>query len=182
MRLCYIRVRAAGVPQLPRRFPIRQTRSPLSIFPTALHQTRRARDKPLPLPLPLSQLTSQQTTQSLQLLLRTNQNQPPGQLCCLLSPQPHLTSPSLTQSLHTLSSHQNGHFQEAEGTYTYTHLRGPFLDSTQVTLLSGWIHPCTNTFQIQREHKKAEAAGTRAPIKANGLPVKAPKEMVTVST
>ncbi|CAN8097819.1 unnamed protein product [Discula destructiva] len=33
--------------------------------------------------------------------------------------------------------------------------------------------------KIQREHKKAEAAGTRAPIKANGLPVKAPKEMVT---
>lgn len=34
--------------------------------------------------------------------------------------------------------------------------------------------------QIQREHKKAEAAGTRAPVKANGLPVKPPKEMVTV--
>ncbi|KAI7786872.1 hypothetical protein LA080_002342 [Diaporthe eres] len=32
--------------------------------------------------------------------------------------------------------------------------------------------------KIQREHKKAEAAGTRAPVKANGLPVKAPKEMV----
>lgn len=29
--------------------------------------------------------------------------------------------------------------------------------------------------QIQREHRKAEAAGTRAPVKANGLPVKAPK-------
>lgn len=29
--------------------------------------------------------------------------------------------------------------------------------------------------QIQREHKAAEKAGTRAPVKANGLPVKAPK-------
>jgi hypothetical protein len=29
--------------------------------------------------------------------------------------------------------------------------------------------------QIQREHKKADKAGTRAPVKANGLPVKAPK-------
>lgn len=29
--------------------------------------------------------------------------------------------------------------------------------------------------QVQREHKKAEKAGTRAPVKANGLPVKAPK-------
>lgn len=37
-----------------------------------------------------------------------------------------------------------------------------------------------NQSQIQREHKKAEAAGTRAPVKANGLPVKAPKETVTV--
>jgi hypothetical protein len=32
-----------------------------------------------------------------------------------------------------------------------------------------------NNFQVQRDHKKAEAAGTRAPVKANGLPVKAPK-------
>jgi hypothetical protein len=29
--------------------------------------------------------------------------------------------------------------------------------------------------QIQREHKAADKAGTRAPVKANGLPVKAPK-------
>ena len=29
--------------------------------------------------------------------------------------------------------------------------------------------------QVQREHKAAEKAGTRAPVKANGLPVKAPK-------
>ncbi|TVY34686.1 hypothetical protein LOCC1_G008361 [Lachnellula occidentalis] len=28
---------------------------------------------------------------------------------------------------------------------------------------------------VQRDHKKAEAAGTRAPVKANGLPVKAKK-------
>jgi hypothetical protein len=32
-----------------------------------------------------------------------------------------------------------------------------------------------NFLQIQRDHKKQEAAGTRAPVKANGLPVKAPK-------
>ena len=31
------------------------------------------------------------------------------------------------------------------------------------------------SLQIQREHKKADAAGTRTPVKANGLPVKAPK-------
>ncbi|KAF8854792.1 hypothetical protein BDZ45DRAFT_805508 [Acephala macrosclerotiorum] len=31
------------------------------------------------------------------------------------------------------------------------------------------------SLQVQREHRKAEAAGTRAPVKANGLPVKAPK-------
>lgn len=29
--------------------------------------------------------------------------------------------------------------------------------------------------QVQRDHKKAEAAGTRVPVKANGLPVKPPK-------
>jgi hypothetical protein len=32
-----------------------------------------------------------------------------------------------------------------------------------------------NSKQVQRDHKKAEAAGTRAPVKANGLPVKAAK-------
>ncbi|KAG6359111.1 hypothetical protein INS49_012631 [Diaporthe citri] len=32
--------------------------------------------------------------------------------------------------------------------------------------------------KIQREHKKADLAGTRAPVKANGLPVKPPKETV----
>ncbi|KAL1875367.1 hypothetical protein Daus18300_003106 [Diaporthe australafricana] len=32
--------------------------------------------------------------------------------------------------------------------------------------------------KIQREHRKAEAAGTRAPVKANGLPVKAAKPTV----
>jgi hypothetical protein len=32
-----------------------------------------------------------------------------------------------------------------------------------------------DNIQIQREHKKAEAAGTRAPVKPNGLPVKAKK-------
>jgi hypothetical protein len=35
--------------------------------------------------------------------------------------------------------------------------------------------------QIQREHKKADKAGTRAPVKANGLPVKAPKPTSIVS-
>ncbi|KAK3311984.1 hypothetical protein B0H66DRAFT_571030 [Apodospora peruviana] len=35
--------------------------------------------------------------------------------------------------------------------------------------------PISKKAKIQREHKKAEAAGTRAPVKANGLPVKAPK-------
>lgn len=33
----------------------------------------------------------------------------------------------------------------------------------------------TPRLQVQREHRKADAAGTRAPVKANGLPVKAPK-------
>lgn len=35
--------------------------------------------------------------------------------------------------------------------------------------------PVSKKMKVQREHKKAEAAGTRAPVKANGLPVKAPK-------
>ena len=35
--------------------------------------------------------------------------------------------------------------------------------------------PRTHPPQVQREHKAAEKAGTRAPVKANGLPVKAPK-------
>ncbi|CEJ93664.1 hypothetical protein VHEMI09240 [[Torrubiella] hemipterigena] len=35
--------------------------------------------------------------------------------------------------------------------------------------------PISKKAKIQREHKKAEAAGTRAPVKPNGLPVKAPK-------
>jgi len=39
----------------------------------------------------------------------------------------------------------------------------------------------TNDSQIQRDHKKAEAAGTRAPVKANGLPVKAKKPTSIVS-
>lgn len=36
--------------------------------------------------------------------------------------------------------------------------------------------------KIQREHKKADKAGTRAPVKANGLPVKAPKPTSIVGT
>ncbi|KAJ8113541.1 hypothetical protein OPT61_g4346 [Boeremia exigua] len=35
--------------------------------------------------------------------------------------------------------------------------------------------PISKKARIQREHKAAEKAGTRAPVKANGLPVKAPK-------
>ncbi|KAH7359962.1 hypothetical protein BKA66DRAFT_472023 [Pyrenochaeta sp. MPI-SDFR-AT-0127] len=35
--------------------------------------------------------------------------------------------------------------------------------------------PISKKDRIQREHKKADKAGTRAPVKANGLPVKAPK-------
>jgi hypothetical protein len=35
--------------------------------------------------------------------------------------------------------------------------------------------PISKKAKIQREHKAAEKAGTRAPVKANGLPVKAPK-------
>merc|ERR1712098_379620 len=35
--------------------------------------------------------------------------------------------------------------------------------------------PVSKKMKVQREHRKAEAAGTRAPVKANGLPVKAPK-------
>ncbi|OAK97483.1 hypothetical protein IQ06DRAFT_350234 [Phaeosphaeriaceae sp. SRC1lsM3a] len=35
--------------------------------------------------------------------------------------------------------------------------------------------PISKKDRVQREHKKAEKAGTRAPVKANGLPVKAPK-------
>ncbi|KAH8785310.1 hypothetical protein F5883DRAFT_85057 [Diaporthe sp. PMI_573] len=38
--------------------------------------------------------------------------------------------------------------------------------------------PVSKKMKIQREHKKADAAGTRAPVKANGLPVKAKKETV----
>lgn len=36
--------------------------------------------------------------------------------------------------------------------------------------------------QINREHKKADAAGTRAPVKPNGNPVKAPTPMSKVRT
>ncbi|EMD97711.1 hypothetical protein COCC4DRAFT_144490 [Bipolaris maydis ATCC 48331] len=35
--------------------------------------------------------------------------------------------------------------------------------------------PISKKDRIQREHRKAEKAGTRAPVKANGLPVKPPK-------
>ncbi|KFZ17858.1 hypothetical protein V501_01514 [Pseudogymnoascus sp. VKM F-4519 (FW-2642)] len=35
--------------------------------------------------------------------------------------------------------------------------------------------PISKKARVQREHKKADAAGTRVPVKANGLPVKAPK-------
>ncbi|RDW82604.1 hypothetical protein BP6252_03716 [Coleophoma cylindrospora] len=35
--------------------------------------------------------------------------------------------------------------------------------------------PISKKSRIQREHKAADKAGTRAPVKANGLPVKAPK-------
>jgi hypothetical protein len=38
--------------------------------------------------------------------------------------------------------------------------------------------PISKKDRIAREHKKADAAGTRAPVKANGLPVKAAKEKV----
>lgn len=36
--------------------------------------------------------------------------------------------------------------------------------------------PISKKDRIHREHKKAEAAGTRVPVKPNGNPVKAPKE------
>lgn len=36
--------------------------------------------------------------------------------------------------------------------------------------------PISKKDRIHREHKKAEAAGTRAPIHPNGTPVKKPKE------
>jgi len=36
--------------------------------------------------------------------------------------------------------------------------------------------PISKKDRIAREHKKADAAGTRAPVKANGLPVKPKKE------
>ncbi|RPA85817.1 hypothetical protein BJ508DRAFT_411787 [Ascobolus immersus RN42] len=39
--------------------------------------------------------------------------------------------------------------------------------------------PISKKARIQREHKKAEAAGTRAPVKANGVPVKAPKPLTS---
>ena len=35
--------------------------------------------------------------------------------------------------------------------------------------------PISKKDRIHREQKKADAAGTRAPVKANGNPVKAPK-------
>ncbi|TID27428.1 hypothetical protein E2P81_ATG00187 [Venturia nashicola] len=37
--------------------------------------------------------------------------------------------------------------------------------------------PISKKARIQREHKAAEKAGTRAPVKPNGLPVKAAKPM-----
>ncbi|KAF6219127.1 hypothetical protein HO133_004952 [Letharia lupina] len=37
--------------------------------------------------------------------------------------------------------------------------------------------PISKKDRINREHKKADAAGTRAPVKANGNPVKAPTPM-----
>jgi hypothetical protein len=39
-----------------------------------------------------------------------------------------------------------------------------------------------NSHQVQREHKKADAAGTRVPVKANGLPVKPPKATAIVGS
>jgi hypothetical protein len=47
--------------------------------------------------------------------------------------------------------------------------------------ISASREPTYALFQIQREHKKADKAGTRAPVKANGLPVKAPKPTSIVS-
>lgn len=45
-----------------------------------------------------------------------------------------------------------------------------------------WERDCVLTKKkIQREHKKADAAGTRAAVKPNGLPVKAPKPTSIVS-
>ncbi|MCJ1397722.1 hypothetical protein MMC11_000918 [Xylographa trunciseda] len=35
--------------------------------------------------------------------------------------------------------------------------------------------PVSKKAKIQREHRKGDKEGTRAPVKANGLPVKAPK-------
>lgn len=35
--------------------------------------------------------------------------------------------------------------------------------------------PISKKDRIHREHKKAEAAGTRVPVNPNGTPVKAPK-------
>lgn len=40
-------------------------------------------------------------------------------------------------------------------------------------------YPCLP--QRNKEQKKADAAGTRAPVKPNGLPVKAPKPTSIVS-
>ena len=37
--------------------------------------------------------------------------------------------------------------------------------------------PISKKDRIHREHKKAEAAGTRVPVNPNGTPVKAKKEM-----
>ena len=44
--------------------------------------------------------------------------------------------------------------------------------------------PISKKARVQREHKAAEKAGTRAPVKPNGLPVKAPKptSIVRLST
>ncbi|KFY61178.1 hypothetical protein V497_03124 [Pseudogymnoascus sp. VKM F-4516 (FW-969)] len=40
--------------------------------------------------------------------------------------------------------------------------------------------PISKKARVQREHKKADAAGTRVPVKANGLPVKPPKATAIV--
>jgi hypothetical protein len=74
------------------------------------------------------------------------------------------TTDRLTRSQRHYRDH--AYLQEGQSTYPYSVAlpTSPFRNS-----------PTDHYVQIQREHKKADKAGTRAPVKANGLPVKAPK-------
>jgi hypothetical protein len=53
--------------------------------------------------------------------------------------------------------------------------QAPMHPAMKLCLNSKRIYTDGGKWQIQREHRKGDKEGTRAPVKANGLPVKAPK-------